>query len=82
MVFRLLLYVNRFYRANFVAAKTPYAAAVINHNPGICEVHGSWIAYACTVAAADANGGIDFRPWGMGIYPPFQRQGENKIKKL
>jgi len=40
MIFGFLFYVNRFYRAYFVAAKTPYAAAVINYNPGPCEAHG------------------------------------------
>jgi hypothetical protein len=76
----ILFYVYRFYRTDFVAAKTPYAAAVINHNLcfcfyssilAACYTYGLGIADAFTVPAAYTNVMIDFRPGGKGIYPPF-----------
>ena len=87
---RFFLNINRFYRAYFVAAKTPYATVIIDDDPGssgklffpVSQAHGLRRANAGAVAAANTSLVIDFGPRREGI-PPFpQWQGKEKIHKL
>lgn len=68
-----------------MAAKTAYAAAVVDSYPAFFlfqKSHGPGSADADAVAAAEAGIVIYFRPGGKGVPESLDRPGENKIKKL
>jgi len=77
---------NGLYGAYFVAAKTAYAAAVVDNHPALFsfsfDTHGIGSADASAVAAADAGALLYLRLGGKGVFKRPDRLGEDKIKKL